>query len=406
MKKIFIIAWRNLWRNKKRTLITISSVFFALLLVVVMRSFQIGSYENMINSMTRMYAGHLQIYSKGYLDNRTLDNTIVHNSATYEKIASLSEVKDVIPRLESFALVSNNDRTRPVMVLGTDPEREEKLTDYSRHIVEGRFITADDRGVVIGKKLASQLRVSSGDTLVFLGQGHMGISAAGLFEVVGIADIPMPDLNSRIVLMPLKIAQEFYIAEDRLTSYIVLLDNINRTDAIIPILSELLGEGYEIEAWHEILIELVQQIQADNVGGLMTMGLLYVIVGFGIFGTILMMTKERMREFGVMIAVGMKRSKMAIMVIIESTIIGIIGVVAGFMASLPVLTYFHINPITFSGDMAEAMKSMGWEPVLPVSFSPEVFTIHILVIFIITMLVSIYPVMVLQKIKPIEAMKG
>ena len=156
--------------------------------------------------------------------------------------------------------------------------------------------------------------------------------------------------------MPLKIAQEFYIAEDRLTSYIVLLDNINRTDAIIPILSELLGEGYEIEAWHEILIELVQQIQADNVGGLMTMGLLYVIVGFGIFGTILMMTKERMREFGVMIAVGMKRSKMAIMVIIESTIIGIIGVVAGFMASLPVLTYFHINPITFSGDMAETIS--------------------------------------------------
>lgn len=405
MKTIAIIAWRNLWRNKKRTIITISSILFALLFVILMRSFQVGSYEHMINSMTSLYSGHIQIHADGYSDNKTLDNTFVHSEEIYDKIMSKGDLDYIIPRLESFALASGEERSRPVMVIGTEPEIEDKLTNISRHIIEGRFINTDDKGIVIAKRLADQLRLQLGDDIVLLSQGFMGMSAAGRYPIIGIVDLPMPDLNNRMIMMPLELAQDFYIAENRLTSYVLMLDNIRMTDNFAKGLDNILSDDFEVKTWNEMLIELVQQIQADDIQGLILIWILYIIVAFGIFGTILMMTKERLKEFGVLLAVGMKRIKMSIMVTIEAVIIGIIGILCGLTASLPVLYYFYLNPIRFTGDFGEIMESMGWEPVMPVSFAPQVFTVQIIVIFIIAMIVSIYPVIVISRLKPVEAMK-
>lgn len=405
MKTIFIIAWRNLWRNKKRTFITLSSILFALVFVIMMRSFQIGSYEHMINTMTGIYSGHIQIHAEGYSDNKDLNRTMLYSEDLINKIKSEGDLDYIIPRLESFALASGEDRTRPVMVLGTEPEIEDKLTGISRYISDGEYITSKEDGIIIAKRLADQLRVGIGDEIVLLGQGYMGMSAAGLFIIKGIVDLPMPDLNNRLVMMPLQTAQEFYIAHDRLTSYVLVLDNINRTEAFGEFLSSLLTDGFEIMLWMDMLQEIVQQIQADDIQGLILIWILYIIVGFGIFGTILMMTKERLKEFGVLLAVGMKRIRMSIMVIIEAFIIGTIGVLTGFLASLPIMTYFYHNPIRFSGDFAATMEAMGWEPIMPVSFAPRVFTVQVIVIFAISIIVSLYPVIVISGLKPVDAMK-
>ncbi len=405
MKTILIISWRNLWRNRKRTLITVSSVFFALIFVVLTRSLQIGSYEHMINGMTGMYTGHVQVSAAGFNDNRSLDRTLIHSEELLEKLYSSNEARFIIPRFESFALAAGTDRSRPVMVIGTVPETEDRMTGFKDNIVEGRFITSSDNGIVIGQRLASQLRVSAGDSLVFLGQGYMGVSAANIFEVTGIAHIPIPELNSRMVMMPLAAAQDFYAAEGRLTSYVVMLDDIKLTDRFAAAAENLLGEDYDVEVWTEILKEIVQQIKADEIQGFVVIWLLYVIVGFGIFGTVLMMTKERQKEFGVMLAVGMKRIKMCFMVFTESVIISFIGVTAGFVASIPVLLYFRLFPISFSGDMADMMIQMGWEPIMPVSFAHNVFTTQMIVIFLISAAVSFYPIIVIAVMKPVKAMK-
>jgi len=151
---------------------------------------------------------------------------------------------------------------------------------------------------------------------------------------------------------------------------------------------------------------MVNAIEGDNVSGQFMLGILYVVVGFGILGTILMSTMERRKEFGIMVAVGMRRSKLAIIVFIETLIISLIGIAAGVLASLPVITYFYHNPIPLTGDAADAMIEYNMEPVMPVLLEPGYFIAQAVVVIIITMLTLIYPMTVIGRFKIINAIKG
>jgi putative ABC transport system permease protein len=401
------MAWRNLWRNRKRTLITLSSILFALFFVIITRSLQLGSYHHMIESMTQMYTGHIQIHAQGYVAEPSLDYSFEPQSDLYSVLENHADVQYILPRLESFALVSAGERSRPVMILGADLKLEDQVSGMSGFVTEGEYpIQAKATGVVLGRRLAQQLQAQVGDTLVFLSQGFMGISSAGLFPIAAIVDLSLPDLNAKLVLMPLALAQDFFGSPQRLTSLVVLLLRYQNTAAFTYYLKDALSSEYQWQTWTEILNELMQQIKADEIQGLIMIWLLYVIVGFGMLSTILMMTKERTREFGVLLALGMQKSSMCLMVLIESILVGVTGLVAGLLASLPVLFWFYHHPLTLKGELAEVMMAMGWDPVIPVSFAPEVFTSQMVAIGFITLIISLYPLWIIRTLQPVEAMRS
>ncbi len=407
MKTYIKLAWRNIWRNKRRTFITMASIFFALLFALVMRSMQIGSYDAMVNNVVQSYTGYIQIHSKGYWDNKIINNTFESSDTLIEKVLSANNVNLAIPRLESFALASAEQITKGVMIIGIEPDKENLLSKISDKIIKGYYLSNDDNGVLLAEKLAGYLKLSVNDTLVLLGQGFHGVSAAGKYPVKGIIHFPAPELNNQLVYMTLANCQEFYTAENRLTSLALMIKNNNTIDKTVNEIKNIINNDlYEVMTWDEMLTELVQIIEQDNAGGLIFLGILYIIVAFGIFGTVLMMTAERKREFGVIVAVGMQKTKLAIIVTIESIFIGLTGIIIGIIGSLPVIYYYYQHPIKLTGDLAISMENYGFEPIMPFAWETSFFFNQSLVIILITLIAIIYPISIILKMNVIRSLRS
>jgi ABC-type lipoprotein release transport system permease subunit len=400
------IAWRNLWRNKRRTFLTISSVLFALFLALIVRSMQLGSYATMVESAVKTSTGYIQVHKKGYWAEKSIDNTFETSPELEQKILANPNVTIITPRLESFALLSSGKQTKGAMVIGTLPASENEVSGVKSRVVSGEFLDDDDRSILIAEGLAHYLKVKVGDTVVLLGQGYHGVTAAGAFPVKGIIRFVQPDMNNMMTYIPLSLAQELYATPGRLTSLSIMLADPDRMVKTRDELARIDPDNLEVMIWKEMMVELVQAIEGDNISGLFILGVLYMVVGFGILGTILMMTKERRREFGIMVAVGMRRYKLAVVVFIETLIISIIGIVAGLATSFPIILYFYHHPIPLTGEAADAMLEYNMEPVMTFLLDPGYFAGQSMVIIVITFLTMMYPMAVIGRFKIINAIKG
>lgn len=400
------LAWRNIWRNKRRTLITMASVVMAVLLSTVMSSMQQGQYDQMIDNTVGSFSGHIQVQAPGYFDESTLDNSLEADSVFLQKIRDYEGVKSVIPRLDSYALAAGEDRSKAAMVVGIDVESEKDLSEPDQKIIKGKYFSSNsESGILISEGLADFLDISKGDTLVLLGQGFRGMSAAGAYPVTGVMKFGIPDMNNSLVYLPLETAQVIYAAYGRLTSAVVLLQNPERVNQVVADLGQELGEEYAVLGWQTLMPELVQAIEADRGSAMILLLILYMIVGFGIFGTVLMMTAERKFEFGVMIAIGTARVRMAVMLILEMIFIIFMGTLFGMLGSLPFMYYYNINPLEFTGEAALAIEEYGMEPFIRFSTDPAIMIQQGTIILIIALVISLYPLLHMHKLKPVEAMR-
>jgi len=399
------LAWRNIWRNKRRTLLTASSIFLAIFLSLLVRSLQTGWFDNLIAISIQSYTGHIQIHKKGYWDDRDINNSMPFNDSLTATIRSVKNVDKTVPRLEYFALSSYGKQTKAVMIAGTDPEKEDALTRLSRKVIKGRYLDENGNGILVSGGLASFLGITTGDTLVLLGQGYHGISAAGKFPVSGIIHFPSPQLDNQMVYMNLPAAQNFFSAENRITSLSLTVtnpDEINSTVASLK--SKIRGDHYEIMRWDEMMVEVMQALKAKTGGGMIIIAILYMIVGFGIFGTVIMMTNERTKEFGVMVSVGMQKTRLAFILTLEMIFIGLIGSLSGVAVAMPIMLYFNIYPVHVWGSLAQAFISFGLEPLMPLAIKPGFIILNVVIVIVIVALTCIYPIRKAIKLKVVESL--
>ena len=407
MKEYLKLAWRNIWRNKRRTIITTASVFFALFFALIMRSMQLGVYGHWVNSIVEAFSGAVQIHKNGYWREQSIDNTFEYSSSLLDSVSKVNNVKVVIPRLESFALASTGENTKGILVVGIDPEKEKKLSNPEKNLVAGDYLSLNDDGILISKKLAEFLRVELNDTVTLLSQGYHGTTAAGIFPVRGIIKLPNPELDKRIVFMTLPACQYLYDAPGMLTSLVINLFDTKLLDETVSEIREKLNDGkYEIMHWKELNRELVQQIESDQSSAFIMLGLLYLIVGFGVLGTLLMMISERKREFGVMVSIGMKKVKLGFILLLEIIMLGAIGILSAVVASIPVIYYLNKNPIRFTGEFAEIYESYGIDPVLSFSTDTGFFVGQSIIVFVIFIIALLYPVYSTIKINEINALRA
>ncbi|GAA5523058.1 ABC transporter permease [Aliifodinibius salicampi] len=400
------LAWRNIWRNKRRTLITMASVVMAVLLASVMSSMQEGSYDQMIDNTVGSSTGHIQIQAQGYHDEPTLDNSFEIDSTLLEEVAEQLGVASVIPRIDSYALSAGEERSRAAMVIGIDIEAEKSLSEPHEKIVEGTYLENNNQqSALVAAGLADYLDVTIGDTLILLGQGFRGTNASGAYPIGGIIEFGIPDMNNSLVYLPLQTASRFYGTYDRLTALVLLAERPEDVQAITRSLRSQLPEQYAVLDWQTLMPELVQAIQADSGSNFIIQLILYMVVGFGIFGTVLMMTAERKFELGVMIATGTSRISVATILLLEMIFITFMGTLVGMIASVPFMYYFNRNPIYFSGDAAAAIKEWGMEPFVQFSTDPSIFLTQGAIVLSITLLICIYPLWYAFKLQPVSAMR-
>ncbi len=399
MKALIIMAWRNLWRSRSRTLITVASVFLGVLLSTFMSSMQEGSYSTMIDNIVKFYSGYIQVHNEEYWENKSINNLLEPTDSLMHTIREVPEVQTVTQRLESFALASSETITRASIVFGIEPEKEEKITEMKKWITDGTFLKNGDDGVLIGSELAKYLNLSVKDTLVLIGQGYHGVSAAGKYPIRGILEFPTPDLNRQSIYMDLANCQEFYSAPNLVSSLVIMIEDHHLLSKAMRHLEKNISSPYSVMSWDEMQPQLLQMIEADRAGGTFMKAILYTLIGFGIFGTILMMLLERSRELGVTIAIGMQRFKLTLILFFETLFIGFIGVLAGFAGSIPLILYFFNNPIRLTGNTADTMIEMGFEPYMYFSLMPSIFYHQVITIFIITVIIALYPLFAVYRLK-------
>jgi ABC-type lipoprotein release transport system permease subunit len=405
MKTYLMLAWRNLWRNKRRTLIASASVFFAVVLALIMRSMQEGSYDYMVDASVSMYTGYIQVHADEYWDKRSIDKSMVLSEEKISELKKIEHVTLVTPRLESFSLISYEDITKVTSIVGINPEKENKMTKLKDKLVTGKYLTNESEGVLLSEGLADLLKVGVGDSVVLYGQGYHGVTAADRIPIEGIVEFRLPELNKSLVYISLKYSQWLYSAENRITTLSIMIDQIDNQDEVYDNVILLYDEKHEVMTWADMMPELVQGIEIDNAGGIIMLGILYVIIGFGIFGTVMMMTAERTREFGILISIGLKKGKLALISFLESLFLTFIGVAAGVIISIPILYYFKQNPIELTGEMAEMMLSYGLDPILPFRFAANIFVDQFLTVFVIALISVSYPILFIRRLKPVEAMR-
>ena len=399
------LAWRNIWRNKKRSLITITAILIAVFLAIIMRSMQLGMYDNMIQNVVGSYSGHVQIHNEGYWDEQTIDNAFTDNDSLNQSFENREDVSVVTKRIQSGCLSSFNDLSKFVFLTGIELEKEQRMTDWSKRLLEGELLKEGNDAINIGKGIANYYNLKVGDTMVFIGQGYHGMQAVGAFPVGGILDMKNPNLNNVSVFMPLGAAQEFLSAQGMLSQLIISKATYGDEDALAASLKQNLGQAYEVMTWREMMPQLEQIIQADSAGGLVMVFVLYMIITFGIFGTVLMMTQERKYEFGVVVSIGMKKLKLMITMVYETIFLTSIGVLAGVLCSRPIVVYYHKNPFRFPEEQVKMMENQGFEAIIPFMSSYDIPITHGLIIFFISLIICIYPILTIYKLNPIKAMK-
>ena len=401
------LAWRNIWRNKRRSVITILSITFAVLLACIMRSMQLGSYERMISNAAQFYTGYVQIHKNGYWDDKMLDNSFEYAEELMFAVENTEGVEVAVPRLESFALASYGTKTKGAMVMGIVPEKENQLTKVNDKLIDGENLDVDDKAVLIGQGLSKYLNLVVGDSLVLIGQGYHGANAAGIYPIKGILKFPVPAQNNQTVYMPIKEAQWFYAAENLLTSIAIVVDKAKNVDPVlINISSRVDTEALEVMGWEDMMPDLVQAIEVDNISGKVMIWILYIVIGFGMLGTFLMMTVERLYEFGVMISVGMTRLRMQSVILLEMMLMAGIGVLVGVGISMPIIIYYYNNPVFMTGEAAEAMgEQFGVEVAYFFSMEPSLFYNQAWVIFFMAIILGLYPLIYIQRLKPVDSMR-
>jgi len=404
---LWTLAWRNVWRNRRRSVLTLATILLAVVLGLLMRSMQYGQYGAMIDS-TVARTGHIQVHGEGYWDNKSIDRSISAAAATLSEIRGAAGVTDVVPRFESFALISFGDRTKPSGVIGTDPEVEDRYTALANRVVEGRYLESGERGVMLLRSLADYLGAGVGDEVVLLGGGYRGQTAADLLTVTAIFEYTMMDgMETGLAYVPLDAARELYATPpDQVTSLAVMLDDGDSIDPTATVLAGLLGDEYEVMTWRETSKEVVQQIQADSVGGIFMLAILYTVAGFGLLGTVLMSTMERRREFGVMNAVGLRKSRLAAVLFVETVLLVSVGVLLGLLLSVPIIMWFHANPIPISGELVEVFEQFNIPPYMPFAIDPGIFAAQGLVVLVMALIVASFPIVSIRRLHIMRAITG
>ncbi|MGN6266412.1 MAG: ABC transporter permease [Ginsengibacter sp.] len=399
------MAWKNMWRNRNRTVITMAAIFFAVILSVITSSLKTGIFDNLVKNVVSFYTGYVQVHKQGYWSEQILDNSFETSENIQKEILSSESISQIAPRLESFALASSQDITKGCLIVGIDPQKENDITGLESKLTEGSYLKNSDSAVLVSEGLAGRLKLNPGDTIVLISQGYHGATAAGKYRIQGILKFGSPDLNDKALFMPLPLAQDFFSAYRMITSYVLSLKNPKLLEQAAASIRSAIGSNYEVMTWKQMMPEIQQHIATDSNNMQAVQALLYLLISFGIFSTLLMLMVERKFEMGMLVAVGMKKVKLAILLLIESILTVISGCLLGILISIPLIFYLNKHPIRLGGETAKIYERFGFEAIFPTSTSIEIFISQGIIVLVIGLILSLYPVYKTIRLNPLTAMK-
>jgi ABC-type lipoprotein release transport system permease subunit len=409
--RIARLAWRNLWRNRRRTALTLASICFGFFLAVLFTAMQDRSFADTIDVAARMGSGHVSLQHTEYLDRPTLSRTVPDADAMVALAEKDGRVAKAVPRITGPAMLNTARASFGAMVMGVDPTAETPATfTLDEALVTGKmFETSDERGIVLGERLAKNLGLEQGDKVVYTVMGKDGEIVAGVERLSGTLRTGTTGLDGGLALLPLdrlRATLGYDAAESTVVA--VYLDDSRDSSAVEAALDERLADtGTDAVPWDVVMADLSSFI-AMKVGGSRFMELvIMLLVAASIFNTLFMSVMERRSELGILLALGMRRSWVFGLVMMESLWLALVGVVAGALVTWGPYSYLAEHGIDMSAQFGDSMDvaGVGMSSLLQVGIFTDNLVIIVIAVVLATLLSGVYPAWQAMRIPPVEAVR-
>lgn len=405
MGKLLRMAWRNVWRNWRRTLIALLAIALGLTALIFMDGLIGGSRQAIYGNAVRLQGGNVQVHAPGYREKAKRLPLLPLTDANAAVQAALAQPQVVAAsrRINTGGFSSSREATLPVLISGIEPEQEAPVGLLAQNIVQGRYLAADDEDLIlIGQAMADRLDVDVGDRITLVGRATHEQMRRRTMTVVGIYDLGLPEAEKRMVYVSLAEAQTLFDLRDQATEVAVALESVGQEETVVAALRAALP-GYEVASWEELNPEMKQSLDVDelfmNIFGLVVL----LIAGVGILNLLLMAVFERTREIGLLAAMGLKRREILVLFLLEGVLIGLLGALAGcVLGGLVVSAVGQIGIELSVAELGEMMALLGDRlyPELQVDLLVE----RALTVAVIAALASLYPAWRASRREPAEAL--
>ncbi len=398
MVKYIRMAWRNMWRNRRRTLIASVAIVLSMILLISFQAFMDGMDQTIYGNTVRLYGGNVLIHAPGYRQKsaRLPMLPVADAEAVLSAARNEPDVQVASRRLNTAGIISNRDASNAVNITAIEPEIEAPISLAAEHLVQGRFLTAEDGdNIVIGQALADHLNVTVGDRVSLLGRRKDDSMRQRSMTVVGIFDLGLGEAEKSLVFMNLPTAQTLYNLRGEVTEIAVILEKIGQEEALIKSLAPQFP-NHEVDSIYTLRPEFAEALATDRLIGLLFGGILLAMGGIGILNLMLMAVFERTREMGVLAAMGMKGRQIMALFVLEGAFIGLLGAVIGCLLSWALVLWVGQEGIDFStiygGDLGEAGELyalMG--TVLYPAIAPSLIIVYGLAAVVVGALAALIP---------------
>jgi ABC-type lipoprotein release transport system permease subunit len=396
LKLIVPLAWRNLWRNKRRTLLTMIAIVIAVMSMVAfgafMRAWSNASLLETINNLT----GHGQIHHAGYLDDPNVDYRIQNLPTALVKLLEQPPITHYAKRVRVPAMLVTERESAPIEIIGIQPQSEIGLSFISDAVTQGRYLNSDtDRGILLGEKLVSRLQTKLGRRLVVMSQGADGAIEERGMQIVGVFK-SQPQLEKSIAFIAFKSAQSMLKIDSDFSEIAFRVEDKTKLDQIISVMKNQAGQ-LDVQAWDEIEPFTKAMVEMNEGSILIWILVSFTVVSFGLVNSLLMAVYERLREFGLLQALGMKPRWLLIQVLVESVFIVGLATVIGLVTGILIVLAFQdgINlgiGASYFGGAQIVYPELDWE---------EISTIGLVVLFL-GLLASLYPAIRASRLVPVD----
>ena len=405
------VAWRNLWRQKRRTFLTLFSIVFGFSLAILMNAMQDQNFSDMIDLAARLGGGHVVVQHSDYIDAPSLKRTVTDEGLS-ERIQDNPHVDKVTHRITGQIMVATAHQSTGAFFIAYDPSKEDDTTlSFLGGIKEGRlFESSDENGIVLGKKLAQNLNVKLGGKVIYTLMDKNGDIVTGLGRLRGVIATGARGVDAGLVLLPIdKLRPGMGYAPTEVTQVAIYLNDSRKSaDVASSLISTGLGNEVSAYTWGEIQPELKGFI-AMKLGGAVVMEILIaLLVAAGIFNTIFVSVMERTREFGILLAIGYEPLQIFSMVMFESLWLAIMGLVGGVLTIAWPYSYLAEHGIDMSSKIGEGgldVAGIGFSPIINVGIFPEHAIYVSCAVVMATLLAGIYPAWRAGRTVPIESIK-
>ena len=408
MKTFIKLSWRNIWRNKRRSLVVIFSMALGIFAMIFSIGFMNGMNIQAVENTISTSLGHIAIHSDGFQENMKLQYNFKPDKLIYEKIKKNNSYKAHAPHVKIQGMVRSSEASKGVIIIGIDPEQEKKISkihDYTMKKNGSEFLTDPmEESILISKEMGKKLDLLAGDRLVLMLQDRENKIVGTGLKVKGFYETPISSFDKYVVYTGINRLQEITGIGDNISEITILLKNKNSVDEVKKSLTgSINNKGLEILSWKDMAPNLVSAIELFDSMMYIFFSIIFITVVFSVANTLIMAIMERFHEIGVMKSIGTRPSMIFFMVIFEALSLGIVGLALGISTALLAIFILSFSGIDLSFYM-ESMRVYGSGSVIYPVIKILDIVIAVIIITFTTLIASLYPAVKAARIKPLEAL--